>query len=59
MIRRLCQQCLHFLQGEHPRQGREQLREQWLFFEPRVVATSWPIQRGVFYFIFSFVLMLI
>lgn len=52
MIRRLCQQCLNFLQGEHPRQGREQPREQRLFFEPRVVATSWPIQVGVFHYFF-------
>lgn len=38
--------------------GREQPSEQWLFFEPRVVATSWPVQMGIFNF-FSFVLMLI
>lgn len=49
--------CLVFLQGEHSRQGHERLLEQWLFFEPGVVATNWPIQMRLFFP--PFVLMLI
>lgn len=47
-----------FLAREHSRQGHEQPPEQTVFFALRVVATSWPIQVGVFNFFF-FVLMLI
>lgn len=54
--RGLCPQCLASLPGDRPRQGREQPGEQQWFFEPRVVATSSPIQRGIFYYFFFFCL---
>lgn len=50
MMRGICQSGLDFLQEDHCRQGSEQPPEQWLFFEPRAVGTSWPKQMGIFNF---------